>query len=186
MRSLEPSGRLSAINWEDWTPTDHATLLFVIQEGRILLIRKKRGLGAGKINGPGGRVEAGETPAEGALRELEEELCIVGGAPTWCGHHQFEFTDGYRLFVEVFKTNEYRGEPAETEEAIPLWFDVDKIPFDEMWADDIYWFPHLLAGRHFRGKYLFRDDQMLDLELTVDQDEGPPLVESFSATDASP
>ena len=32
------------IAWDDWNPTELATLLFVIQNGRILLIRKKRGL----------------------------------------------------------------------------------------------------------------------------------------------
>lgn len=39
-----------------------ATLMFVIDEarGEVLLIRKKRGLGAGKINGPGGKIDPGK------------------------------------------------------------------------------------------------------------------------------
>ena len=51
------------------------TLLFVIRAGQILLIHKKRGLGAGKINGPGGRLHLGESPLHGAVREVKEELC---------------------------------------------------------------------------------------------------------------
>jgi len=164
--------RVREVDWESWSPTDHATLLFVIQNGRILLIRKKRGLGAGKINGPGGRLEPGESAAEAALRELEEELCIRSEAPTWCGQHQFEFVDGYRLFVDVFRTSHYEGEPTETDEASPLWFDLDKIPFEEMWADDIHWFPHLLAERPFRGRYIFDGDQMLDFDLLAGEDLG--------------
>ena len=30
----------------------HANLCFIVKGERVLLIRKKRGLGAGKINGP--------------------------------------------------------------------------------------------------------------------------------------
>jgi len=40
---------LSTIDWSTWTPTDRATLLFIIEPERILLIEKKRGLGAGKV-----------------------------------------------------------------------------------------------------------------------------------------
>jgi len=35
--------------------------LFVIRAGQMLLIHKKRGLGAGKINGPDGRLDLGES-----------------------------------------------------------------------------------------------------------------------------
>ena len=39
--------RVSDIDWARWTAVDPATLIFVIRGGQILLIRKKRGLGAG-------------------------------------------------------------------------------------------------------------------------------------------
>jgi 8-oxo-dGTP diphosphatase len=55
------------MDWSTWTPRDRAVLLFVIRGGQALLIRKKRGLGAGKINAPGGRIEAGESPEEAAV-----------------------------------------------------------------------------------------------------------------------
>ena len=50
----------SPIDWSTWQGEMLATLMFIIQDGRILLIEKKRGLGAGKINGPGGKIEPGE------------------------------------------------------------------------------------------------------------------------------
>jgi 8-oxo-dGTP pyrophosphatase MutT (NUDIX family) len=49
------------IDWNTWEPSDIATLVFVFQSDQVLLIRKKRGLGAGKINAPGGKVDPGET-----------------------------------------------------------------------------------------------------------------------------
>jgi hypothetical protein len=56
--------------WQNWQPTMKASLCFVRQGGMVLMIRKKRGLGAGKINGPGGRLELGESALEAAIREL--------------------------------------------------------------------------------------------------------------------
>ena len=42
--------RFQDIDWANWVSDEHATLLFVVRDGEILLIHKKRGLGAGKIN----------------------------------------------------------------------------------------------------------------------------------------
>ena len=65
------------IDWTEWEPNVRANLLFVIRDGQILLIRKKRGLGQGNINGPGGKLEPGETALEAALRETREEIGIT-------------------------------------------------------------------------------------------------------------
>ncbi len=62
------------IDWEKWAPKDRAVLTFIRCEGRLLLIVKKRGLGQGKVNAPGGRLEPGETPEQAAVRETREEV----------------------------------------------------------------------------------------------------------------
>ena len=71
------------IDWTQWKPGVLATLMFIIDEprGRVLLIRKKRGLGAGKINGPGGKLDPGETPEQCAVRETQEELHVTALEP---------------------------------------------------------------------------------------------------------
>jgi 8-oxo-dGTP pyrophosphatase MutT (NUDIX family) len=53
------------------------TLLLLRSNGRILLGRKKRGFGAGKANGFGGKVEVGETIKEAAVREMQEESGVT-------------------------------------------------------------------------------------------------------------
>ena len=65
----------SPVDWDDWRGEMHATLMFVLRDGRILLIEKKRGLGAGKINGPGGKIEPGETPLQAVMRETGCHCC---------------------------------------------------------------------------------------------------------------
>lgn len=162
--------RLADIDWSDWKPRDIATLLFIHDSERVLLIRKKRGLGAGKINGPGGRLEPGETPERAAIREVEEELCITPLGVEPRGSLSFEFTDGYTLHAHLFVASGFRGTPQETGEAIPLWFALDRLPFHEMWADDALWLPHVLQGRSVRGRFVFEGDAMLDHELQCEPD----------------
>lgn len=159
------------VRWPAWQPQVHGTLLFVLRDapgGReVLLIRKLRGLGAGKINGPGGKLEPGETPLQAALRETEEEVCVRALDPTWHGTLRFQFLDGLRLQVEVFVAHGHTGTPRATDEALPLWVDVDQLPFHEMWADDRAWLPHALAGRRVDLRAVFDEDRMLDHTLVV-------------------
>ena len=163
---------IAEIDWSAWRPVDRATLTFVLRENQILLIRKKRGLGAGKINGPGGRLEPGETARDCAVREVQEELCITPAHLTECGELSFQFLDGYSMHVTVYRAADFQGEPCETEEAIPLWFSQDEIPYAEMWADDVLWIPKMLAGQPIGGRFLFDEDRMLDYALD-DAIQGP-------------
>jgi 8-oxo-dGTP diphosphatase len=158
--------KIADIDWVNWKPTERATLLFVIRDGRILLIHKKRGLGAGKINGPGGRLEPGETPLACAIREVQEELRINAKDVRWAGTLRFQFADGYSLHGEVFTAGDFEGTPTETDEAIPLWFKLDELPYGRMWADDKLWMPLMLAGRKFDGRFIFDGETMLDAEVT--------------------
>ena len=157
--------KLLDVNWADWQPKDPATLVFVIRDGQILLIDKKTGLGKGKINGPGGKVEKGESPEACAVRECQEELGITVSKLHFCGQHRFQFVDGYSLLVWVYSSDTFEGIPVETIEAKPLWFPLEEIPYEQMWEDDSLWLPMLLRGERFQGRWLFDDDTMLDYEL---------------------
>jgi 8-oxo-dGTP diphosphatase len=155
-------------DWQHWQPTLRATLMFVVDEAReqVLLIRKLRGLGAGKINGPGGKMDTGETPLECAIRETQEELGVTALNGVKHGELWFQFVDGLALYVDVFLATEWQGEPHETPEAIPLWTSLHALPFEEMWTDDRYWLGEmLLERRHFVGKFVFDDDTMLTNEM---------------------
>ena len=157
--------RLAGIDWDTWEAEVPATLVFVIRDGKILLIDKKTGLGKGKVNGPGGKVEKGESPEACAIRECGEELGITVSMLQYCGQHRFQFVDGLTIHVWVYKTTEFEGTPTESAEARPLWVSLDKIPYDRMWEDDRIWLPMLLRGERFQGRWIFDGDRMLDYEL---------------------
>jgi 8-oxo-dGTP diphosphatase len=158
----------SPIDWTSWRGEMHATILFIIKDGKILLIEKKRGLGAGKINGPGGKIDAGETPLEAAVRETEEELCITPTAPRKLGELQFSMSDCPHIHCHVYRADDYTGTPTETDEAVPVWTAIDAIPYQRMWEDDQHWLPILLKDQSFLGRFVFESDRLLWSEVTLD------------------
>lgn len=159
------------MDWTNWTPTLQATLMFIVDEarGEVLLIRKKRGLGQGKINGPGGKMDPGETPEQCAVRETQEELGVTALNPMKHGELWFDFTDGLKMRVHVFLAVGLEGEARETEEAVPMWTPLTLLPFDEMWEDDRYWLKELLVERaRFTGKFRFDGETMEGGEMEWD------------------
>lgn len=150
-----------SVDWEHWVPKETAVLTFIRRGGELLLIEKKRGLGAGKVNAPGGRIEAGETAEEAAVRETREEVGLTPLGLRTAGRLDFAFTDGYSLRCHVFTADGFEGTMAETDEAVPFWCAESAIPYGRMWADDRLWLPMMLAGRAFEGRFIFEGDRML-------------------------
>lgn len=128
---------------------------------------KKRGFGMGRRNGFGGKLLSGETIEEAAKREIQEEAGIGTDNLEKVGILEFKFMGNPEILeVHIFKATDFLGEPAESEEMKPQWFDVDEIPFSSMWPDDIYWIPLFLGGKKFKGKFLFgKADIILKKEL---------------------
>jgi 8-oxo-dGTP diphosphatase len=150
------------MDWANWTPREYANLCFIVKDGRVLLIQKKRGLGAGKINGPGGKLEPGETAHDAAVREVREEIGVTPLHLEDRGLLRFQFLDGYSLQCTVFVAGDLEGEPVETVEAVPFWSAVEDVPYDEMWEDDRYWLPHALAGDRIEGWFVFDGEKMVE------------------------
>ncbi|XP_053468753.1 oxidized purine nucleoside triphosphate hydrolase [Ictalurus furcatus] len=138
------------------------TLVLVVQPGRVLLGMKKRGFGAGKWNGFGGKVDLGESIEQAARRELLEESGLTVDTLCKIGNITFEFVGETELMdVHIFRADDYDGEPTESEEMRPRWFDIDKIPYGEMWADDVLWFPLMLQKKKFLGYFKFQGHDVI-------------------------
>ncbi len=145
------------------------TLCVIHNDRNILLGKKKRGFGEGKWNGFGGHVETGEAIEDAACREVVEEIEVIPHNLRKRGVLNFEIeTFPELLEVHVFSTQDFEGEPKETEEMQPKWFALADIPFEEMWADDKYWLPLLLEGKNFIGNFYFRDNQTI-LDYTIQE-----------------
>jgi 8-oxo-dGTP diphosphatase len=162
-RNADYRGCPDKIDWSTWDPNMNATLLFILRGKEVLLIHKKTGLGAGKVNAPGGKIEKGETAEQAAIREVREEIKIEVDSPTEMGILRFQFVDDecLALHCTVFCASKFQGNPSETAEAEPFWCSFDEMPYDQMWADDAFWIPGMLSGKKFDGEFVFDGELML-------------------------
>ncbi|KAH1184322.1 hypothetical protein KIL84_014938 [Mauremys mutica] len=147
------------------------TLVLVVQPQQVLLGMKKRGFGAGRWNGFGGKVQVDETIEQAAHRELLEESGLTVDNLQKMGQITFEFVGNSELMeVHIFRADTFHGEPTESDEMRPQWFQLDQVPFSHMWPDDVYWFPLLLQKKLFRGYFKFQGLDTI-LEYTLRQVE---------------
>jgi 8-oxo-dGTP diphosphatase len=123
----------------------------------ILLQKKSKGFGEGKWNGPGGKVEEGESPRECVQREVLEETGMeISDAELW-GELEFIFPHQQEdnFYCYVFVSRKYQGDPEDKGEGELRWFAKEEMPLDEMWDDDRYWLPEMLDGDFVHKRFYF-------------------------------
>jgi len=121
----------------------------------VLLGKKLRGLGQGRIVGPGGKVTKGETHLDAAIREVFEEVGIEL-TPDNLTHRAvitYPFPDrpenSQRSFV--YTAEKWLGEAVSSDELEPRWYRLADIPWDQMWADAKLWLPRVFEGHFVEG-----------------------------------
>jgi 8-oxo-dGTP pyrophosphatase MutT (NUDIX family) len=128
----------------------------------ILMGFKKAGFGAGKYDGFGGKVEAGETILNAAIREVQEEVGLIVSEedlqPVGRLTFLFPADPTWDRVAHVFLVTAWEGRPTESVEMRPVWFRVNDIPFEQMWQGDVHWIPRILAGERIQGCVTFGKD----------------------------
>jgi len=140
-----------------------ATICFCLKKNEVLLGMKKRGFGAGKWNGFGGKVKEGEQIKSTATREIFEEagIQVEEAALQQVAIIQFYFESEPVFEDHIFLVKEWESEAKESEEMRPQWYAIDKLPFDEMWAGDCRWMPLILSGKKIEGRLIYNSDGTL-------------------------
>ncbi|MFA6005536.1 MAG: 8-oxo-dGTP diphosphatase [Patescibacteria group bacterium] len=135
-----------------------ATVVFLVTEDKILLGFKKIGFGKGNWTGIGGKAEEGETIEDAAKRELYEETEVTTSELVDCGVVNFYFPhiedEIWNQEVHVYLIKKWNGEPKETKEIKPQWFEKHKIPYTTMWDDAHYWLPMVLGEKKVFGEFV--------------------------------
>jgi len=147
------------------------TLLFLRKCDQVLLAMKKRGFGEGRWNGVGGKLDPGETVEQALIRETQEEIGVTPTAFEKVGHIEFDEHfkgEPTKMHVNVFTASSWSGEPTESEEMKPAWFDLTSIPYDTMWPDDPYWLPQVLDGKKINAFFkLDKADNIVDHSVEI-------------------
>jgi 8-oxo-dGTP diphosphatase len=124
-------------------------------ERSVLLGKKLRGLGQGRLVGPGGKVMAEETHLDAAVREVFEEVGVelTPGDLTHRAVITYPFLDrpenSQRSFV--YTADRWVGEVVASEELEPQWYRLADIPWEHMWSDAKLWLPRVFDGHFVEG-----------------------------------
>jgi 8-oxo-dGTP pyrophosphatase MutT (NUDIX family) len=148
------------------------------QVSEICLAMKKRGFGVGRWNGVGGKLNPGESIEQAAIREAYEEIGVKISSEDdlkKTAELEFLFADpqksNWNQLVHVYFCKKWEGEPVESEEMKPEWFRVSEIPFKNMWPDDPFWLPKVIAGNFVEASFTFGDGDAI-LKQRVDVRKG--------------
>jgi 8-oxo-dGTP diphosphatase len=137
-----------------------ATLALIVQDGKVLLGEKKKGeIGTGTLNGPGGKLDPGETLLECVVRETEEEMEIKLSPDRMQKRAIVTFhAAGEPDFqVHVYKTDSFEGDLHETADMIPSWHSIDTLPFERMLDSDKMWFAKAISEEPFNANVYYAE-----------------------------
>nr|WP_256415853.1 MULTISPECIES: NUDIX domain-containing protein [unclassified Frigoribacterium] len=116
----------------------------------------------GALGRPRGQARAGEGVQEAVVREIAEESGVEVLASDLDRRgdllYLFPHRESWSQRSTVFVVTAWRGDPAESDELVPRWFDLDELPLDEMWDDASHWLPGVLAGGRVARTFVFAAD----------------------------
>jgi 8-oxo-dGTP diphosphatase len=142
--------------------TIRAVTCFIVQSGRVLLQKRPAGkIWAGMLNGPGGKVNAGEDAAEAIVREVMEEtgLQIISPQPRGCLTLNIPSPKMLKLSVDIFTAHVFQGDASDREGSLS-WHDRNALPFESMWADQRYWLHAVLDGLSVEGDVSYEPESL--------------------------
>ncbi len=105
-------------------------------DGRVLIAERPAGKNlAGHWEFPGGKLEAGETRAQGLARELQEELGITlrDPRPLMRVRHTYDFGE---VLIDLWVVSRYSGEPRGLDGQRLRWCTLDELGAAELFIAD--------------------------------------------------
>lgn len=147
-------------------PLPEVCVVYLLRTGsdglEVLLGDKRTGLGQGKVVGIGGKLDAGETPGQAAVREVFEEIGVEVEASDLVRagvvDYHFPTRPAWSQRSTVFVARRWRGEPVQTQEITPRWYPLADVPYARMWDDAVRWLPGVLRGGSVDARYTFGPD----------------------------
>ncbi len=150
------------IGQQHFTIMKQATICFLVRNGQVILAPKKKKVGAGFLNGYGGKLDTNETIRQCAQRETREEsggVLINLEKTELAAVIDFYAGDNPQFSCFIYIAREWEGNPKESNEmGPPEYFDLGSVPFDRMLPGDRLWFERIIKGERFKGTLKYSAD----------------------------
>jgi len=131
-------------------------------------IKKANDVHSGKWNGLGGKLEAGETPEECAIREIYEESGLHARELILKGLLTFpQFANNEDWYAFVFVVPDFEGEIGDSPEGTLSWVDDDALLDLNLWEGDRHFLPWLDKPGIFSGKFVYTEGRLVEHGLQV-------------------
>jgi len=149
-----------------------ATLCYVMNKKTnstlmIHRVKKQNDYHEGKWNGLGGKFEAGESPEDCAIREIEEECGLKVKSVKMKGFITFPMFDGKDdWYVFLFTADDFVGELIDSSEGNLAWIPNDKVTELNLWEGDSIFMPWLFKERFFSAKFNYANGKYVDHEVS--------------------
>ena len=102
--------------------------------------------------------------SQAATREFAEETgsLINASSLNHVAILNFQFPDkpAWDQCVYVYTSKFPSQEPVESQEMIPRWFPIHKVPYQYMWDDARYWLLRMLDGETFQAAFYYQPDNV--------------------------
>lgn len=168
------------------------SVTYLLRDGaagpEVLLGEKLTGLGAGKLVGPGGKLEAGETSTRAAVREVLEEVGIIvlehDLEPIGRLRYEFPHRPSWSQASSAFIARRWSGDPVPSDELAPAWYPLAELPLARMWHDARLWLPDALGGAFVDAdcSYAQDNDTVAEFVRTGDPPPAPGSVRASSSS----
>lgn len=158
--------------------TIEATVCFPVVDDTVLLGEKQRKFAIGYLNGPGGRVEPGDTDIFATnARETEEEIGIRVKSARKVAEvvfHHARKDELKEMIVHFFIATEWDGVPRESEEMKHLrWYPIADLDYDRFLPGDRLFIPHILLGKFIKATVTYNEDESInDEDTSIEEVEG--------------
>lgn len=144
-----------------------ATLGYIKKDGKTLMlhrIKKENDIHEGKWNGVWGKFEAGETPEECMIREIEEETGLMARDPILRGLITAPmFAKWEDWYIFVYEIIDFSWELIECSEWDLEWIDDDRLLSLNLWEWDRYFMEWMREKRDkiFSGKFVYENGKLI-------------------------
>ena len=157
----------------------NAVIVYLLDEGNILLAKSNYRQGKITWNGISGYIEKHESPEQAAIRELYEEIKVrvyeSDLEKAGVIHHKLLKNNALinDFSMTIFTCRRWQGEPTITPGIVPQWYSYEDIPYTDMFDDDKEWLP----------KVLDHEQVIVEVVSTEDDQTGEKTITSVSVRD---